>query len=450
MKGIRLFSYFLCFLFLSCGFSHAQKEKPVAFPGAEGFGKYATGGRGGEVLYVSNLNDDGPGSLREAIRKKGPRIVVFSVSGTIELQSPLDINNPDITIAGQSAPGQGICVKNYSVNVKADNVIIRYMRFRMGDEKKYEGDALSGNKGHSNMMIDHCSMSWSTDECASFYRNKDFTLQWCIISESLNNSVHSKGPHGYGGIWGGVRATFHHNLLASNKSRNPRFSGSATTLNTPDELVDFSNNVIFNWQANSTYGGEKGHYNMVNNYYKPGPATEKSKRNRIVNPWMPYGKFYIHGNIVEGDAVVSNNNWNGGVQPQEESILDSFRTNKPFEVTPVQLQSAKDAFGSVVNKAGANLYRDAADERIITEIKSGKAPFGKDKNGIIDSQRDVGGWPELLSENAPKDDDGDGMPDGWEKAHRLDPSKNDAALYTINKNYTNIEVYLNSIVEKNY
>jgi pectate lyase len=450
MKGVRYFGYFLCFLFLSCGFSHAQKEKPVAFPGAEGFGKYATGGRGGEVLYVTNLNDDGPGSLREAIRKKGPRIVVFAVSGTIELESPLDINNPDITIAGQSAPGQGICVRNYSVNVKADNVIIRYMRFRMGDEKKYEGDALSGNKGHSNMMIDHCSMSWSTDECASFYRNKDFTLQWCIISESLNNSVHSKGPHGYGGIWGGVRATFHHNLLASNKSRNPRFSGSPTTLNTPDELVDFRNNVIFNWEANSTYGGEKGHYNMVNNYYKPGPATEKSKSNRIVNPWMPYGKFYIHGNIMEGDAVVSNNNWNGGVQPQEGGVIDSFRTNKPFEVLPIQLQSAKDAFQSVINKAGANLYRDAADERIIKEIKSGKAPFGKDKNGIIDSQRDVGGWPELLSENAPKDDDRDGMPDEWEKAHHLDPSQNDAALYSINKNYTNIEVYLNSIVEKIY
>ncbi len=432
--------------FLSCSFSRVQQENPIAFPGAEGFGKYTTGGRGGEVLFVTNLNDEGEGSLRKAIQKHGPRIIVFTVSGNIALESPLDINNPDITIAGQSAPGDGICIQNYSVNVKTDNVIIRYMRFRMGDEKKYEGDAIGGNGPHRNIMIDHCSVSWSTDECASFYRNHDFTMQWCIISESLNNSVHSKGPHGYGGIWGGEGATFHHNLLASNNSRNPRFSGSSTTLNPEDELVDFTNNVIFNWGANSAYGGEKGYYNMVNNYYKPGPATQKTKSNRILNPWMPYGKFYIHGNEMEGNNEVSADNWKG-VEP-ESGTLDSFKNYKAFDVVKINIQTAQDAFVSVIEKAGANLFRDAADLRIIEEIKQNKAPFGKNQDGIIDSQKDVGGWPVLKSNVAPVDTDEDGMPDEWEIARKLDPKKNDSKGFTLNKNYTNIEMYLNSLVEK--
>lgn len=436
------------FVTLSCT---AQKTaasadaKQIAFPGAEGFGKYTTGGRGGKVWIVSNLNDAGPGSLREAIEAKGPRIVVFAVSGTIALESRLSVKNNDITIAGQTAPGDGICLKNYTFYIGADNVIVRYIRSRMGAERKQEDDAIGGNKHHRDIIIDHCSASWSVDETASFYHNKNFTMQWCIIAESLNNSVHSKGEHGYGGIWGGESATFHHNLLADHKSRNPRFSGSSTTLNDPDELVDFRNNVIFNWGENSSYGGEKGSYNMVANYYKPGPATKRSVERRIVNPWSPYGKFYIYGNVMEGDHDVTIANWNG---VQGDPNKDSAKATAPFEVEPIQLETAQKAYESVLQYAGASKVRDAADLRVIEQVRTGKATTGRNRNGIIDSPTDVGGWPELKSLPAPKDTDKDGIPDEWEIAHGLNPNDpKDGALYTIDKQYTNVEVYLNGLVK---
>ncbi len=437
MKGA-----FIAFLsLLSAGLcSYAQ---PLAFPGAEGFGKFTTGGRGGRIIYVENLNDDGVGSLRKALQADGPRIILFNVSGTIELQRPLDINKGNVTIAGQSAPGDGICIRNYPVSIKTDNVILRYLRFRMGDEKNVEGDALGANRYNKNIIIDHCSMSWATDECASFYRNSAFSMQWCIIAESLNSSVHKKGEHGYGGIWGGEGASFHHNLIASHKSRMPRFSGSASTPNSERELVDFRNNVIYNWEINNIYGGERGKYNVVNNYLKAGPATVKSRRNQIINPSSPIGKFFIEGNVLEGNEAVSRNNWLG----VRANDLDSAKANRPFDVVAIAVDKPALAFQRVLQFAGASYQRDAADIRIVKEVQDGKSGPGKSGNGIIDSQNDVGGWPQLRQGTPARDTDKDGIPDEWERAHQLNPADAaDGNAYHAS-GYTNVEVYLNSLIK---
>ncbi|NIK91552.1 pectate lyase [Mangrovimonas sp. CR14] len=412
----------------------------MAFPSAEGFGKFVSGGRDGIVYKVTNLNDDGEGSLRKGILKSGPRIIIFDVSGTIELKKDLDINKGDLSILGQTAPGDGITIKGYPVTIKADNVIVRYLRFRMGDVNQVEGDAL-GCRKTNNVIIDHCSISWGTDENASFYNNKNFTLQWCVISEALNRSVHHKGAHGYGGIWGGVRASFHHNLLAHNNSRNPRFSGSETTQNSENEFVDFRNNVIYNWGENSIYGGEKGRYNLVNNYFKSGPATTSSKLNRIVSPSEPYGQFYVDGNFVYGYPAVSEDNWNGGVQcenPNEAKLIEPIAI---FNNTVTQ--TALTAFDCVLTTAGASLHRDAVDLRIASNVLHGAVSY---QNGIIDSQMNVGGWPQLISKKLDKDSDEDGIPDDWELQNGLDPNKKDSNLKSINPNYSNIEVYANSLI----
>lgn len=416
----------------------------AAFPGAEGFGKFTTGGRGGKVYVVTNLEDSGPGSLREFIQKKGTRIIVFAVSGTIALESPLIIKSGDLTIAGQTAPGDGITIRNFPVKIEANNVIIRYMRFRLGDERKVEDDALGGSRV-KNVIIDHCSISWATDECASFYQNENFTLQWCIISESLNKSVHTKGEHGYGGIWGGKNASFHHNLIASHNSRLPRFSGSPSVPNLPDELVDFRNNVIYNWMNNNIYGGEKGRYNVVNNFFKPGPATRSGRKNYIINPSEPYGKFYLNGNVLEGNKEVTKWNQNGVLAKYPDSCL----TLVPFTAAAITQHSARKAYKLVLKYAGSSYVRDEVDKRIIEEVRSGTSYNGKDRNGIIDSQADVGGWPLLKSWPPPDDVDADGMPDVWERRNGLNPfDPNDASAYSLSKSYTNIELYINSLVKK--
>jgi hypothetical protein len=432
---------FAILIIVIIGNSHAQQ---IAFPGAEGFGRFTTGGRGGTIIEVTNLNDDGIGSLRAAIESIGARTVVFRISGIIELQSELKLANGDITIAGQTAPGDGICIKNYPLIIAADNVIIRYIRIRQGDEKKFEGDAISCI-GNRNIIIDHCSFSWGIDEVASFYDNENSTVQWCLISESLNHSFHHKGDHGYGGIWGGKRASFHHNLLAHHSSRNPRFNGSRTHRDPAQEIVDFRNNVIYNWGYNSSYGGESGNQNLVANYYKYGPASKH--KNRIVEPWDGKGKWYVADNFVFGSPDITSNNWAGGVQGR---FVEQVRIDLPHAIAPVVTHIAEQAYEQVLAEVGAVLpKRDSIDIRIIEEVKTGTATYGGiwgPGSGIIDSQTQVGGYPEYNSTSAPKDTDHDGMPDDWEIAHGLNVSNPaDRNGDRDGDGYTNLDEYLNNL-----
>lgn len=430
------------FLLASLTFAQGKEGQSLAFPGAEGFGKYTKGGRGGRVIVVTNLKDDGPGSLRDAIQKKEARIITFAVSGTIELESSLDVNHGDLTIAGQSAPGGGITLKNFPLKIKANNVIVRYIRSRMGDERQAQDDAMSAIRT-KNVIIDHCSLSWATDECGSFYDNENFTLQYCVLSESLNKSVHEKGEHGYGGIWGGMGASFLYNLLSDHNSRNPRFNGARYHKMPEKELADFRNNVVYNWKGNSAYAGEEGNYNLVNNYYKPGPATG-DKNIRFVQPYSPFGKFYVAGNVMEGNAIQTKDN-SQGVHPKGDGDFELL--HQALEVVQVQTFSANDALQLVLKEAGASKSRDEIDLRILEEVRTGKETFGT--NGIIDSQAQVGGWPKLKSMPAPKDSDLDGMPDDWEVKNGLDPnSAADSHQFNLDLDYTNVEVYLNSLVSK--
>jgi len=467
-------------------------EDPFAFQGAEGFGRDATGGRGGKVIYVTNLNDSGSGSLRAAIQTSGARYIVFKVSGTITLKSNLNISNGNVTIAGQTAPGDGITLRDYPVNVNADNVIIRFIRFRMGDAAQQEGDALGG-RFKKNIIIDHCSMSWSTDECVSFYANENTTVQWCMISESLRNSVHDKGAHGYGGIWGGKNASFHHNLLAHHDSRNARLGEEAGKAFALTDLVDLRNNVIYNWASNSIYGGEGMNVNIVNCYFKPGPATiannSSNKQGRIVSidknkikgteVYNTWGKFYITGNYIDGSTNATGDNWTYGVLNQFHGSYTTYPASctdangntisceytipiSDAEKNAMKLLSSLDiannvtthtaqvAYDRVLEFAGASLVRDAVDTRIINDVKNKTYQHegsNGSTNGIIDTQSDVGGWPELNSTTAPTDTDADGMPDAWETEMKLDSAVANANGKDLSSAYDNVEVYLNSLVK---
>ncbi|MFZ4929006.1 pectate lyase family protein [Chryseobacterium sp. Mn2064] len=443
---------------------HAQEV--LSFPGAEGFGRLTTGGRGGKVYEVTNLKDDGSeGTLRYALNQKGPRYIIFKTGGTIELQSPLKIKEGNVTIAGQTAPGDGITIANYETFVGADNVIIRYVRFRMGDQKKFEGDAL-GARFVKNLMVDHCSMSWSTDETVSIYANENTTLQWCIIAESLRNSFHQKGAHGYGGIAGGKSASFHHNIYAHHDSRNPRLGEYAGSKFALTDLTDFRNNVIYNWGHNSIYGGEGMNVNIINNYYKPGPATitqqrivaidkNENPKTEVYNIW---GKYYINGNIIEGNPEVTKDNWTEGVFSQIKSSYNltekeknAIKINQPHDIqNTIKTHSAQEAYEKVLTLGGASLKRDAVDLHVLKDIKNGNFTYTGSKgskNGIIDSQNDVGGFPHLQPGKPLPDSDHDGMPDEWEIKNKLNPKMANATARDLDKNYDNIEVYLNDIVK---
>ena len=467
-KNIKAAFYGFLFLLICSNLNVAQQ---LAFPTAEGYGKFSKGGRGGRVIEVTRLDDDTkPGSLRYAISQSGPRTVVFKVSGTITLNSRLTIKNPYITIAGQTAPGDGICIRKYPLMIEASHCIVRYLRVRLGDESGEESDAMGGkDNGVKNIIIDHCSVSWSVDETLSPYLNDSLTVQWCLVSESLYNSNHAKGAHGYGGIWGGNNNTYHHNLLAHHTSRNPRFA-SACGLN------DYRNNVVYNWGFNSTYGGENylngltpvaGQFtniNMVANYYKAGPGTKAGVIYRIVNPSTrngatDAGKWYVANNYVVGSSTITANNWAGGVQASQ--ALDIYKATVPFNTMPNNEQTAEEAYQSVLENVGANLpKRDAIDQRIVNEVKNGNAtyegktyksaqgfPASAPVTGMIDTQADVGGWPLLLTGPGPTDTDHDGMPDVWEKANGLSSTDASDGNGIGKDGYTNLENYLNSITE---
>ncbi len=449
-------------LFLSGASAYSQQ---LAFPTAEGYGKYSIGGRGGHVHEVTNLRDSGQGSLRAAVEAEEPRTVVFRISGTITLESPLIIRNPYLTIAGQTAPGDGICIRKYPILIEADHVIIRYIRLRLGDESGEDHDALS-SRYTKHIILDHISASWSVDECVSVYHCDSITVQWCLITESMSKSNHVKGSHGFGGIWGSNYGSYHHNLFAHHSSRNPRMaSGSGYT--------DFRNNVIYNWGYNSLYGGEahqRGNdqfhfstFNIIGNYYKPGPATQPGEVSfRIANPSFrdtleDLGKWHVHGNLVEGYEDVSEDNWNGGVQASIS--LESLQLEEAWPAMPIREQVAALAFDTVLAHVGAILpKRDVVDSRVIQEARGGYATFeGKSYKkeypvadttricGIIDTQEDVGGWPILLSTTPPPDADHDGMPDEWEVKNGLDPGHPDDRNVMTEDGYTMLEKYLNTI-----
>lgn len=471
----------------------AKGQTLPAFPGAEGFGMYTTGGRGGKVYHVTTLEDNGKtslkGSLRWANAQAGPRIIVFDVSGTIFLKSALKINE-NTTIEGQTAPGDGICIADYPVTLNS-NTITRYLRFRLGNRQvaHHEGDGLGGMDLH-DVMVDHCSVSWSIDECLSVYGSKNLTVQWCLVGQSLKNAGHSKGAHGYGGNWGGSGATYHHNLLAHHESRVPRLGPRQSTQT--DERMDLRNNVFYNWAGNGCYGGEGMNVNIVNNYYKAGPATLKRSaliQRRIAGigirtstythhgtehpndwdkMWHVWGDFYVRGNVNSVHADVTKDNWTYGIYNQIDNkqvdntytqrTKDTICVTTPHPFYAVTTETAYKAYGKVLAYAGACLHRDAVDQLLVNDTQNGTATYTGTGNGrvpgIINNQNDIkpvgagddwSPWPMLKQDTPPADTDRDGMPDEWETANGCNPAVDDAATLAPN-GYANIENYANSLV----
>lgn len=449
----------LSILFLFC--LKGLYAQPLAFPGAEGYGKYTQGGRSGIVLYVNNLNDSGTGSLRDALTSESykgkKRTIVFSVSGNIALKSTIEIKYDSyITIAGQTAPGDGICIKDFPIKIgDCHDITIRYLRFRIGDEQDCGSatgcddlDALSVRKSY-NIILDHCSLGWSIDDVLDLTVTTGYsTVQYCLLHEPLKNSKHSKGAHGYIAGWDGSSygdgsvlggGSYHHNLLVSGASRTPRLDKYAGD-NGERDIIDIVNNVIYNWSGNGAYGGENADVNWQNNYYKYGPST--TNKTQIFLPGDTC-RMYVDGNYMDGSKFVTADNSKGIRTESTFMTVQELLFEKPYNVWFIEMQTAEDAFESVLKQAGAFLpKRDMVDKRIVNDVlnRTGK---------IIDSPSEVGGWPDLLSTDAPLDTDKDGMPDLWEDNMGL--NKNDPTdRNTIEANaYTMLEVYLNSI-EFNY
>lgn len=458
-----------------------------AFPGAQGGGMYSFGGRGGKVLVVTSLEDSGSGTFREACLQGGARVVVFNVAGIIRLKTPLIIRAPYITIAGNTAPGDGVCIAGESVWINTHDVVIRHMRFRRGETFVGRRDDSIGGNPVGNIMIDHVSASWGLDENMSVYRHMwsdgtgkkelklptvNITIQNSIFAEALDTYNHS-----FGSTLGGENCSFHRNLWANNTGRNPSIGWNG--------IFNFTNNIVYNWRHRSVDGGDyTALFNIINNYFKPGPVTETNQPigHRILNPesgrsnlgYKVFGRAYVHGNIVEGNEKVTKDNWAGGVQVEDENdhdlpdagkYTDYIRWHKPFPMAPVDIVSAADAYEFVLGNAGATLpKRDPVDQRIVKQVRTGEVDYVKGLNpdgfyqfkyrrlpkdsykmGIITDIAQVGGYPEYKGKPY-KDTDCDGIPDDYEKKIGLDPKDDSDAVGDINGDgYTNIEMYIYNI-----
>lgn len=464
----------------------------AAFPGAEGGGKYTFGGRGGKVIVVTSLEDHGPGTLREACEQGGPRIIVFNVAGIIRLKTPLIIRAPYITIAGQSAPGDGVVVAGESVWIDTHDVLIRHMRFRRGETYVGRRDDAIGGNPVGNIMIDHVSASWGLDENMSMYRHmyNDSTgsqeKKYGTVNITIQNSIFSEAldtwNHAFGSTLGGENATFMRNLWANNAARNPSIGWNG--------IFNFANNVVYNWVHRAIDGGDyQATYNIFNNYFKPGPATPKGEpisyrllkpeSGRSKLPYVVFGRAYVEGNIVNGNTKVTENNWDGGVQVENKAgnlmsfeeakpYFAAMRAAKPFPHAEFRVTSAEEAYEEVLANAGATLpKRDAVDLRIVKEVKDGKPiplaekdvrypevdfehrrlPKDSYKMGIITHISQVGGYPEYNGKPY-KDSDNDGIPDDVEKKMGLDPNNGEDSAAITESGYANIEIYLNGLGEK--
>ena len=487
----------IALLFMAAAFSCATAfaDDVPAFPGAEGHGRYVTGGRGGKIVHVTNLNNSGTGSLRAAVSGNDKKIVVFDVSGIIALSAELIIGD-NTTIAGQTAPNPGITVRYFTMR-PGNNNIIRFIRFRRGEEKNVnDGADATWQRNKNNIIFDHCSFSWSIDEIASFYDNRSFTMQWCTLGEALANPGHTKGEHSYGGIWGGKGASFHHNILCHMQNRAPRFCGARYAWEGYDktkyanpiqaEIVDFRNCVMYNWgNGNGCYGGTGGgQINIVNNYYKAGPGTANKTRvtqvsvanssNAEDSPYMGYAsRYYINGNYVAAAKVPQNYDWKGVIFDSGLTTIDGeqcipddkhlygdnvtyyknsagkdfvrVKMDSPVEKGTVTTHSAEAAYEKVLSYCGASLYRDNVDARYMEEAANGTTTYigsatktgdGKTvvhRAGIIDYVKDQGEYVlETGSREASFDSDNDGMADAWETANGLNPNDaSDAKTYTL-------------------
>jgi len=428
-------------LFLGPAFG-GQTQAPAlpAFPGAEGFGATTPGGRGGRVLLVTNLNDSGPGSFRAACEAEGPRIVLFRVSGTIALKQPITVKNPFLTIAGQSAPGDGICLRDQTFGIATHDVVVRYLRSRLGDVSSREADCIDLLHGARNCIIDHCSATWSIDECLSLSGDvQDCTIQWSLIGESLNQSKHAKGKHGYGSL---SRAngpiSWHHNLWIHNDARNPRLGDNYGQGTSP--RFDVRNNVIYDFGGTAS-GLTQGKFeaNYVANYIRPGPSS-RAKTPITIGEKSDL-QFFIRDNVLEGNAELTADNAKFFSPVEFDGIRQVRTVAQPFAAAPVQTWPAREAYERVLADVGATRpVRDAVDARLVSHVRNRAG-------AIIDSQAQVGGWPDMKSGVVPSDSDGDGMPDVWETAHGLNPrDASDGRLAAVPGGYTNVEAYLNSLV----